>query len=327
MKTAIPRKTWRHLKNGQKPFFTGWSSPQEFDIVSLNFSCYGASLVHIDENGKVLTPLYNYLKPLTDDIYDAFYGKYGPEDEFSRVTGSPKLGMLNTGLHLYWLKHTQFQTFRKIKYSLHLPQYLSYLFTGIPVSECTSIGCHTILWNYEKNKYHDWVFQEDIDKILPPLVGTKETIPLKYKAKIIQIGPGIHDSSSALVPYVRNITDPFVLVSTGTWSISINPFTKGMLTSEDIRNNTLFNMRIDGSPVKVSRLYLGNEYKLQVKELAAHFNVSDDYHRSMKFDEKIFFEIIKDFKYAFRWISIEEQNGPRRHIMNIIDSNRPTINL
>ncbi len=312
---GYPTENLAALEDWAKTVFDRMLHSPEFDIVSLNFSCYGASLVHIDENGEVLTPLYNYMKPLKDKIYDNFYKKYGPEPEFSRVTGSPKLGMLNTGMHLYWLKKYQPETFKKIKYSLHLPQYLSYLFTGVPVSEYTSIGCHTILWDYEKNNYHHWVFQEGIDTLLPPIVATEKTIPIDYNGKTVQIGPGIHDSSSALLPYVCSITEPFLLVSTGTWSISINPFTKGMLTLEDIRKKSLFNMRIDGSPVKVSRLFLGNEYKLQVKLLAAYFNVSDDYHRTMKFDQEIFFEINKDFEPMFKWISISAENGPGQTVI------------
>ena len=103
-----------------------------------------------------------------------FYGKYGPVDEFSRVTGSLKLGMLNTGMHLYWLKEERPEVFDRIKFSLHLPQYLSYLFTGVPVSEYTSVGCHTILWDYGKNRYHDWVAKEGIDRVLPPIVATEK---------------------------------------------------------------------------------------------------------------------------------------------------------
>src|SRR5271154_5271876 len=37
-------------------------SKKEFDIKAINFSAYGASFVYISENGKPLTPLYNYLK-------------------------------------------------------------------------------------------------------------------------------------------------------------------------------------------------------------------------------------------------------------------------
>ncbi|NNE76328.1 MAG: carbohydrate kinase, partial [Pricia sp.] len=124
---GYPTEDLGALEKWAKAVFDRMLDSPEYDIVSLNFSCYGASLVHIDEDGNVLTPLYNYMKSLKDDIYDAFYEKYGPEDELSRITGSLKLGMLNTGMHLFWLKREQPEVFEKIKHSLHLPQYLSYL--------------------------------------------------------------------------------------------------------------------------------------------------------------------------------------------------------
>ena len=172
----------------------------EFDIQTLNFSCYGASLVHLDENGEVLTPLYSYMKPLSKKVHDSFYTKYGPENEVSRITGSPKLGMLNTGMHLYWLKYSRPLTFNKIKYSLHLPQYLSYVFTGSPVSEYTSIGCHTLLWDYAKKDYHSWVYQEGIHEKLPPIAPSHRSIPISFGGKTVRVGVGIHDSSSGLGP-------------------------------------------------------------------------------------------------------------------------------
>lgn len=308
---GYPTENLEALENWAKEVFDRMLDAEAYDIEALNFSCYGASLVHTDQNGKALTPLYNYMKPLKDEIYDSFYNKYGPENEISRVTGSPKLGMLNTGMHLYWLKYAKPEVFIKIKYSLHLPQYLSYLFTGIPVSEYTSIGCHTLLWDFEKKDYHSWAYEEGVHEKLPPIASSRETIPIKYKGKTIHMGAGIHDSSSALLPYVRSITKSFLLVSTGTWSISINPFNKGMLTSNDIENNSLFNMRIDGNPVKVSRLFLGNEYKIQVKALSKHFNVSEDYHKTVKFDQDTFFEINKDFVHMFKWLSIPSEDMPK----------------
>ena len=36
----------------------------EFEIKAINFTSYGASFVYIDEHGRPLTPLYNYLKEL-----------------------------------------------------------------------------------------------------------------------------------------------------------------------------------------------------------------------------------------------------------------------
>lgn len=303
---GYPTENVRALEEWAKEVFYRMVEVPDYDVVSLNFSGYGASLVHIDENGRVLTPLYNYMKPLAAQVSDSFYAKYGPEAVISRVTGSPKLGMLNTGMQLYWLKETKPETFKKIKYALHLPQYLSYLFTGFPVSEYTSIGCHTLLWDYGKKAYHDWVYQEKIDQVLPPVVPTNTTFDIPINGKSIKIGVGIHDSSSALVPYVRSLSKPFVLVSTGTWSISINPFTQEPLSKEDIAHGSLYNMQVNGSPAKASRLFLGNEHQLQVKVLSAHFNVPETYHRGVKFDPTVFFELQRAFQPMFKWKSIAD---------------------
>ena len=307
---GYPTENLEALEKWAKEVFDKMMDSPEFDIKALNFSCYGASLVHIDQNGKVLAPLYNYMKPLNTEVFDAFYDKYGPENELSRSTGSQNLGMLNTGMHLFWLKYTRPEVYHKIKYSLHLPQYLSYLFTGVPVSEHTGIGCHTMLWDYQKRDYHDWVYNEGIHEKLPPIASSKETWPINYKGRIIRMGVGIHDSSSALLPYIQSINKPFLLVSTGTWSISINPFNKGILTMEDIANGCLFNMRIDGSPVKVSTLFLGNEYQFQIRALTAHFKVPEDYHRTVKYDRETYFQINKDFAHMFKWSGITSENMP-----------------
>ena len=44
------------------------ATSDEFDIKALNVSAYGASFVHVDENGNVLAPLYNYLKTYPEDL-------------------------------------------------------------------------------------------------------------------------------------------------------------------------------------------------------------------------------------------------------------------
>lgn len=307
---GYPTEDIEALVSWAKEVFDRALNSPDFDIHSLNFSCYGASLVHIDENGKVLSPMYNYLKPIPSEIYDSFYDKYGPEEELSRVTGSLKLGMLNTGMHMFWLKYTRPQIFKKIKYSLHLPQFLSYIFTGVPVSEYTSIGCHTMLWDYEKKDYHAWVYKEEIDKKFPTHASTNKTINITYKEKEISMGIGIHDSSSALLPYVRSIKERFILVSTGTWSVAMNPRSDQLLTKEDVQNDCLFYMRINGKPVKSARLFLGNEYNLQIAKLSEYFNVPESYHKTVSFDQETYFELIKDFEHMYRWESFSDKDMP-----------------
>lgn len=298
------------LQKWLKAVFNRIIEAKEFDVKAINFSTYGASFVHIDKNGKPLTPLYNYTKQLPENIVNDFFRAHGPREEFLKSTGCADLSMLNSGLQLYWLKKTKPEVYKKIKYSLHLPQYLSYIFTGIPLSEYTSIGCHTALWDYSKKDYHNWVYKENIDKILPPIVSTETSINMNYNGKRIKIGVGIHDSSAALLPYVRSIKKKFILVSTGTWSIVFNPFTEKPI-SEDINDKDAINyMRINGKPVKATRMFLGNEYKVQVAKLDKQFSVSEDYHRTVKFDHDTYFEIIQDFKHCYKWESITDEDMP-----------------
>ena len=158
---GYPAENLPALQKWLKSVFNKILATQDYEVESINFSSYGASFVHLDDNGNPLTPLYNYTKPLEQSLLDDFIEKYGPKDEFLKITGCSDLSMLNSGLQLYWLKHHKPEVFSKIKYTLHLPQYLSYIFTGIPLSEYTSIGCHTALWDYQKKDYHSWVYQEE----------------------------------------------------------------------------------------------------------------------------------------------------------------------
>lgn len=284
--------------------FAELAAQDTYDIEAVNFSTYGASFVHVDHKGNPLTPLYNYLKPIPPEVLLSFYEKYGDETAFALATASPTLGMLNSGLQLYWLKYTQPEIFQKIRWSMHLPQYVSFLFTGIPVSEYTSIGCHTGLWDFSKNDYHDWVYAEGIDRVLPPLVATHTSINKRYRGHRIKVGVGIHDSSAALLPYIRAEKKPFLLISTGTWSISLNPFNDALLTREDLEHDCLNFMQVSGEPVRAARLFLGNEYKVQVKKMQKHFGVEEDAHKEISFDPTLFDKWQKEAPSYFKWESL-----------------------
>lgn len=266
---------------------------QEFDIKAINFSTYGASFVYIDEDGKPLTPLYNYLKVYPDDLKDKFYQKYGGEARFSKETASPVLGSLNSGMQLYRIKCERPELFKQIKWALHLPQYLSYLITGEAYSDITSIGCHTNLWDFTKNDYHHWVKEEGLIDKLAPLVPSDAVIPAAFPGNNYGVGVGLHDSSAALIPYLVNFHEPFVLISTGTWCISLNPFNHEPLTETELQHDCLCYMQYKGKPVKASRLFAGFEHEQQVKRIAAYFNKNTVRYRTMQFDPEIIQQLQK----------------------------------
>ena len=260
---------------------------KEFNIKAINFTTYGASLVYLNEHLRAFAPLYNYLKPYPDSLQKQFYNTYGGEEEFSFRTASPVLGSLNSGMQLYRIKYEKPELFKEIKYALHLPQYLSFLISGKVFSDITSIGCHTNLWDFQKNEYHEWVQREGIHEKLAPVHSCTEVVPASFPGNNYLVGIGLHDSSAALIPYLMNFHEPFILISTGTWCISLNPFNHAPLTKEELKNDCLRFMSYEGKPVKASRLFAGNEHEQQVKRISDHFNKSAAQYRQMDFNPEL----------------------------------------
>lgn len=264
-----------------------------FEIKAVNFSAYGASFVHLMEAEKAFLPLYNYLKPYPKILQDEFYNSYGGEARITKETASPVSGNLNSGLQLYRIKKEQPQTFKSIRKSLHLPQYLSFLITNQAFSDITSIGCHTALWDFEKVEYHHWVYTEGIDQKLAPIKNGNETVGISFKGQTIIAGIGLHDSSAALIPYLINFIKPFVLISTGTWCISLNPFNSTPLTEEELQNDCLCYLQYKGLPVKANRLFAGYQHEQEVQKLAKLFQKPIDFYKQISYSDALMQEIKK----------------------------------
>lgn len=269
-----------------------------FDVKAVNFSAYGASFVYLDAEGNVLPPLYNYLKPLDKNLQDAFYKKYGGESLVAKQTASPVLGLLNSGMQIYRLKYERPEFYQQVKYALHLPQYLSFILSGKNCTDITSIGCHTNLWDFQQLNYHRWVVEEGIASLLPPIVNGDALNGTT--AEGVLVGTGLHDSSSALIPYFAAFHEPFMLLSTGTWCISLNPFNHASLSDFELSQDCLCYLSYKGKPVKASRLFAGYEHEVQTKRLAAHFNVAEDFYKTVACDplliEKLQRHVVYDQK-------------------------------
>jgi L-fuculokinase len=301
-------------------------SHTEYLIKAVNFSGYGASFVLLDAQDEVCFPLYNYLKDFPKDLENIFYQKYGGKQHFAKVTASPILGNLNSGLQLYRLSKKQPTQFEKVKSCLHLPQYLSFLFSKQTYSEITSIGCHTALWDYEKETYHNWVKEEGILDKLPKITPSDKVFELEK----LKVGAGLHDSSSALIPYLKYFHAPFILLSTGTWNIALNPFNQEPLSENELDKDCLRFFKYDGLPVKASRLFGGHFHQVKVKELAKKYTVPENYFKTIKFDESLITNqsISGDLNIAQEYhLFIEDLVRQQIESLNLIMHNSPVHNL
>jgi len=262
-------------------------SNKKFDVKAINFSTYGASFVFVDEDGNPLTPLYNYLKAFPENLKRQFYADYGGEEQFSSITASPVLGSLNSGMQVYRLKYEKPGIYEKVKYALHLPQYVAYLVSGKAYSDITSIGCHTNLWDFTKNAYHEWVDKEGIASKLAPIASYDKVDKAIFPGSNYLVGTGLHDSSAALIPYMVNFQEPFVLISSGTWCISLNPFNDTPLTVDELKQDCLCYLHYQGKPVKASRLFAGQEHEDGVKRIADHFDQNTAKYKTAVYDPEM----------------------------------------
>src|SRR5699024_8628400 len=191
---------------------------------------------------------------------------------FSIATGSPALNLLNSGIQLYWLKKYRPEQYKKIESSLHLPQYGNFIFSGKKHADITSIGCHTGLWDFKKQTYHHWLRDNNLQLLLPQAEPVDAHDQIVINKKRIPVGIGMHDSSAALLPFVKTAKQPFLLLSSGTWNITLNPFFEGSLEKEKYLRDCLYYLLDVERKVAASRLFLGNEYDFQAKRLASQFN-------------------------------------------------------
>ncbi len=112
---------------------------------------------------------------------------------------------------------------------------------------------------------------------------------------------GIHDSSAALLPYLYAETEPFLLLSTGTWSIALNPFNREPLTAAELARDCLNYLQPDGRPVKAARLFLGKEYEEQLEALCRRYGVRPSASRQLTIDWPTYRRQAADSHRYFQW--------------------------
>ncbi|MEO9571189.1 MAG: FGGY family carbohydrate kinase [Polaribacter sp.] len=274
-------------------------------IKAINFSTHGASLIYLDKNGERITPLYNYLKPLNIEEYKEPYESYGGKEEFSRKTASPAYGMLNTGLQILKLQKEKPEFWNKVAAILHYPQYLSYLFTKQITADFTSVGAHTATWDFDNMQYHQWVADYKLN--LPTPQNGKEAILTNFNGQEIAIGTGLHDSSSSIIPLLeKEKNKEFILLSTGTWIIAMNPFSKETLTQHQLKNNCLCFMTPEKQQIKSSMQFLGKIHEVYLTALSNHFKVDIDKHLHLQLNKKLCQELIHENSRVFLSEGIDE---------------------
>ena len=231
-------------------------------IDAISITTHGAAGALVDAAGGLALPILDYEFTGPDRLasdYDALRPSF-------TETGAPHLPMgLNLGAQLYWQARAHPGAFARARHILMYPQYWSMRLTGVAVSEPTSLGCHTDLWDPWRADFSSMVTRLGWRGLFPEVRPASTVLGpiLPEIARATGLPPdtpvlsGIHDSNASLVPYLGD-PGPRAVLSTGTWMIVMD-LGAAKLPLDSTRD-VLVNVNADGQPTPTARYMAGREF-------------------------------------------------------------------
>lgn len=223
--------------------------PQRAHIEHIGITTHGAAFCALSESGLAFPALdYEW------DGYGTWRERYAALVDPFEVTGTPLLPQgLNAGLQLYWLQQTQPEEWARVQRWVPYPQYWAWWLTGQAVSEATSLGCHTHLWQPRHQIYAPWALKQGLVQRFAPLRPAHDVIglvqPMRASALGLsahcQVHVGLHDSNACLARHLH-ASPRATVVSTGTWTVAMTAGVDGAKIALDPAHDELLNQSIDG---------------------------------------------------------------------------------
>ncbi len=134
------------------------------------------------------------------------------------------------------------------------------------------------------NEAGNWVGSEAEGSL--PDKTKAEVFEINLEGKSIRTGYGVRNTSASMIPYLKGTDEPFILVSTGTWCNFMNPFNTEPLTEEELANENISLVNIEGKKVKTSRAVLGEVHDLNVARFDDRFGVTGELFKTIRIKSK-----------------------------------------
>ncbi len=283
--------------NALEEFAARWSP-----LRAISFTTHGATFECVDEAGDLVFPPVSYDMDPPGGLREKFHDIFGSKAALQQATMTPPLPfILNPGFGIFFLKEHDPERFRRVRRILFLPQYLGALMTGQTALEPTYVGCHTYLWDFEKNGPSDVARGLEVaDKLGVPWKKPWEVQGTVKPELVRRLGLpedcivtcGIHDSNASLLPYIlKQERSDFVLNSTGTWCVAMSPGGRFPLADDEIGKEVFFNLSVFGEPVKTTIFRGGAEFAAWVERLGRGEPHPEELDRDMLkkvMDERVF---------------------------------------
>jgi len=244
----------------------------KYPIKAIAVTAHGATFVCVGKDGKAAVPCVLYTHEPGEDFHRRFYERFGKAEELQARTGTPAFkAMINPAKGLFFAQGEFGEEFKNVSAVLPYPQYWSFRLTGKMGIETTYMGNHTYLWDQVDNTYSTVAHDLGIASLIPPtlhkswdIIGTisgelaaKTGLP---KETIVTMG--IHDSNAALLPhFAKKGERGFILNSTGTWCVIMNPVAQYGFAPDELGKVVLFNISAFGTPIKTAIFLGGLEFE------------------------------------------------------------------
>jgi sugar (pentulose or hexulose) kinase len=249
-----------------------------YPVKAIAVTTHGATFVCVGADGKPCVPCAFYTHEPGDAFHDRFYASFGSPEALQERTGTPYLkAMINPAKGILFAKERFPEGFARTKHLLNYPQYWGFRLCGKAGAEGTYAGCHTYLWDWTENRWSDVAVKLGIADKMPsglkdswdvlgrvtPEVAAKTGLPADTIVTM-----GIHDSNSSLLPhFAKKGETGFVLNSTGTWCVVMNPVKKYGFQKDELGKVVFFNQSAFRTPVKTAIFLGGLEFETWSKLL------------------------------------------------------------
>ncbi|MDR3334157.1 MAG: carbohydrate kinase [Treponema sp.] len=243
-----------------------------YPIKVIAVTTHGATFVCVGKDGKPSVPCVYYTHEPGDAFHARFYERFGSPEALQARTGTPALkGMINTGKGICFAQEHYPEQFKRTLHLLQYPQYWGYRFSGNIGAEGTYMGCHGYLWDHGAGRLSSVAEGLGVADCMPKQLGASwgvlGTITGELAAKTglspaVIVTMGLHDSNSSLLPhFAKKGETGFVLNSTGTWCVSMNPVKQYGFAPEELGKVVFFNISAFGTPVKTAIFLGGQEFE------------------------------------------------------------------
>ncbi len=243
-----------------------------YPVKAIAVSTHGATFVAVGADGKPVVPCVYYTHEPGDDFHERFYARFGPREELQAVTGTPAFkALINPAQGIFFIRERYPAAFARTVHLLNYPQYWGFRFTRQAGIEGTYVGCHTYLWDWTKSAYSSVAEGLGVAALMPDKLNdswdvlgtiTPDLARATGLAPDTVVAMGIHDSNSSLLPhFAQQGTQPFVLNSTGTWCVIMNPVERYGFAPEELGKVVFFNQSAFRTPVKTAIFLGGQEFE------------------------------------------------------------------